>query len=187
MANINGARTPRSLRPRGSARRLNQRARVHRVDDPGIASKIRHVQSKQIRNAVNQHSGHQTRVVYLDTRDAAIPDDLPPDFINGGAIGGELHHAFEPTDFPLGGFACETEAVLVRRASPNIPELGDILVRVVKHRAILEQSFERAIYDPIRRIVAPRNTQQNVRINQVRRSHTRLHARLVENRSGDLV
>ena len=57
-----------------SARRLNERAGMNSLDNSDVTRKIRHVQGKEIRNAVDQHRGDQTRIVYLDALTPVIPD-----------------------------------------------------------------------------------------------------------------
>lgn len=84
--------------------------------------------------------------------------------------------AFEFPYSPLGGFAREAEAILVCRPRPDIPELGDVLVRVEERGIVPEEPFEPAIHDAVIGVIAPRNPQQDVRIDQVRITHLTLYS-----------
>ena len=120
---------------------------------------------------MDPHRSDQPRIVYLRALNTVIPHQLPPAFINSRAVGGQFHHDFEFSDFLLGGFPVEAEAVSVRRACPDIPEFSNVLVRIVKRRTLAQNPLKRIMHDLVIGIGASVNPQQDVRIDQVRVRH----------------
>jgi hypothetical protein len=59
----------------------------------------------------------------------------------------------------------------IRRAGPDAPEFGDVLVRVIERGVVPEEPFKRTIYSLVIGIVTSRNPKQNIRVDQVRITH----------------
>jgi hypothetical protein len=137
-------------------------------DETAEAAEIRYIQCKDVAHAVNVHRGSQARIVNLNSQDAVLHDNSSPLSINCVAIGQEDHATLDCAHFAFGIGNGQTEAVAIERARHGIPKLSDILMRVVKNRALTCELSERCVYELVLGIGAPGHTQKDICIDQAR-------------------
>jgi hypothetical protein len=141
-------------------------SRMH-CGDTGVAGEIGRIQCKEMGNTVDPHGGDQTCVVDFCAGDRMGHHESAPLVVDGGVVRQKDHPFFKRTYFPVCVSDGQPEAVAICRPRTDIPELGDVLVRVVECDARLGEPGKRRVDDGVVRVVPPADAQQNIRVHQV--------------------
>jgi hypothetical protein len=106
--------------------------------------------------------------VYLNSRDAVLHDDSSPLPIDSFTIRQETHAGLDHANLSLGFSDGQTKTIARDGPSHCIPKLSDILVRIMKSRALHGESSESCINEFMLGVEASGNAEQDVRVDQTR-------------------
>jgi hypothetical protein len=83
--------------------------------------------------------------MYLNPQDAVLHDDAPPLSVDGFTVRQESHASLNHADLTFGFGDGQTKTIAYSGPGHNVPKLRDILVRVIKSRALSAKSSKSRI------------------------------------------
>jgi hypothetical protein len=131
-----------------------------------ISGEVIRVERQYTTDAVDVHRRNQPRVMHFDALNA-VPHHQPLPFaVHRRAVGQQFHRALDLLYFTERHSSRDAHAVGFERPGQNIPELGDILQRVIDRLAGHEQAPYAFDRDAILRTAGLRSAQQNIGIDE---------------------
>src|SRR5664279_4764763 len=138
-------------------------------DDASEAGEICGIESEDVAHSVDVHRCCQARIKHLNTQNTVLYNDPPPYPINAFTIWQETHSGLDGRYLAFRLGHRQAESIVGERAGHGVPKLSDVLVSIVKDRALRGKARERRVHQRVLRIAAPRHSQQDVGINETRR------------------
>src|SRR5208282_4461737 len=123
-------------------------------------AEIGDIESDDETHAMDIHGRCQPRIVYLYAHDPLLHNNPAPLSINSLTVRQENHASLDSANFTLSIGSTQAQAIPRLRPGHCIPKLSNVLVCVVKNRALGGESGERRIYELVLGIGAPCHPQQ---------------------------
>lgn|GEM_PF-5117784 len=128
------------------------------------ALEIATIECENMRDSVGIHGSGKPGIMNMHAGNIALHHDSSPLPIDRCAIRQQFHALFDQGDFTVGVRNGQPKSVTLARTRYCIPELGNVLVRVIKGRSLNRQFGERSIYGLMARICTAGNAKQDIGI-----------------------
>ena len=147
---------------------IHQNAGVNH-GDVRVPLEVGGVEREQVSHAVNLHGSGQPGVMNLNAQDGMGDHETTPFVVDRLANPQEHHSLFDRADFAVRVPRRQSEAVPVRGPRCHVPKLGNVLMCVVQNGARFGQPCKSGIHDGMVRVIAPRDSEQDIGIDPMRR------------------
>jgi hypothetical protein len=133
-------------------------------DDVRVPAEIFIIESQQMGNFVDHHRCHQSGVIDFDAQYRMRQHKPPPLVVHIFIIWKEGHAFLESVNSLVSLFTREAKPIQVGGPRSDVPELRDILMRVVEHCASFSERGDSPVHNRMIRVIPAGDPQEDIRV-----------------------